>query len=95
MTSSSSKAPEDRRGDSPLAEALEKNQEATEEVQKAAEDLSVAHAVLDTKAAKGSADDEAKRAVEETASIEKRLTETAEKLDQVNETLEGEITKSR
>ena len=78
---------------SPLAHALEKNQQATEEVQKAAEDLAVVHAVLDTKAAAGTVDDDARRAVAETARVEKRLTESAEKLEEVNETLQKELPK--
>jgi len=93
MTTTTSEASKSRRGDSPLAEALEKNQEATAEVQRAADDLAVVHAVLDTKAAKGAVDDEARRAVVETARVEKRLTESAEKLEQVNETLQKEIPK--
>ena len=80
-------------GDSPLTEALEKNRQATEEVQRAAEDLAVAHAVLDTKTAKGEIDDEAKRAVAETARVEKRLEQSVDKLDQVNQTLQKEIPK--
>ena len=78
---------------SPLADALEKNQQATKEVQRAADDLAVVHAVLDTKAAKGTVDDEAKRAVAETARVEKRLTKSVEKLEQVNETLQQELPK--
>jgi hypothetical protein len=93
MTSSMPKTPKDAAG-SPLADALKKNQEATEDVQRAADDLAVAHAVLDTKAAQGGAvDEEAKRAVAETARVEKRLTESAEKLEEVNETLQREIPK--
>ena len=93
MSSSTPNTPKEHAGGSPLADALEKNQQATEEVQRAADDLAVAHAVLDTKAAKGSVDEEAKRAVAETARVEKRLTKSAEKLEQVNETLQKEIPK--
>jgi hypothetical protein len=94
MTSSTPKNHKDGNGESPLAEALQKNQEATEEVQRAADDLAVVHAVLETKTAKGVVDDEeAKRAVAETARVEKRLTESAEKLEQVNETLQKELPK--
>ena len=94
MSGSTSNTPKDHAtGGSPLADALETNQQATEEVQRAADDLAVAHAVLDTKAAKGSVDDEAKRAVAETARVEKRLTKSAEKLEQVNEALQKEIPK--
>ena len=94
MTSSTPKGRSDRSSESPLADALQKNEEATAEVQRAADDLAVVHAVLDTKAAHGAVDDdEARRAVAETAAVEKRLTRSAEKLEQVNETLQHEIPK--
>jgi hypothetical protein len=51
----------------------------------------VVHAVLDTKLAKGVSDGDVARAVAETNKVEKRLTKSAEKLDQVNETLERVI----
>ena len=76
---------------SPLADALDMSKEATEDVKKAADDLAVVHAVLDTRLAHGATDDEAARAVAETERVEKQLTESAEKLDQVNETLEREL----
>lgn len=76
---------------SPLNEALDKNKEATAEVKRAADDLAVVHAVLDTKIAQGASDGDVKRAVEETNKVEKRLGDSAEKLDQVNETLEREV----
>ena len=76
---------------SPLSDALEKNEEAAEEVRKAAEDLAVAHAVLDTKTSQGSAaDGEMAHAVAETKKVEKRLDQSAEKLDHVNEALRRE-----
>lgn len=93
MSSSTSKTDKDPSGGSPLADALQKNQQATEEVQRAADDLAVVHAVLDTKASKGAVDDESKRAVAETAQVEKRLTKSVEKLEQVNETLQKELPK--
>ena len=76
---------------SPLTEALDKNKEATAEVKRAADDLAVVHAVLDTKMAQGASDSDVKRAVEETNKVEKRLGDSAEKLDQVNEALEREV----
>jgi hypothetical protein len=75
---------------SPLAEALDKSKQATEDVKKAADDLAVVHAVLDTKLARGASDGDVARAVAETDKVEKRLTRSAEKLDEVNETLERE-----
>jgi hypothetical protein len=67
---------------------LDKNKHATAEVRKAADDLSVAHAVLETKLAKGASDADVARAVAQTGRVEKRLTETTDTLQQVNETLE-------
>lgn len=80
---------------SPLNEALDKNKAATAEVKRAADDLAVVHAVLDTKIAQGASDSDVKRAVEETNNVEKRLSDSAEKLDQVNETLEREVRRTR
>ena len=82
------------RGDgnaSPLQEALDKNKEATAEVKRAADDLAVVHAVLDTKVAQGASDGDVRRAVEETDKVEKRLGDSADKLDQVNDVLEREV----
>jgi hypothetical protein len=76
---------------SPLDEALSKNKEATEEVARAADDLAVVHAVLDTKIANGASDGDVERAVAETKRLEERLSDSAEKLEQVNETLEREV----
>lgn len=80
----------DHGASSPLAEALDKSKQATEDVKKAADDLAVVHAVLDTKLTTGASDGDVARAVAETGKVEKRLTRSAEKLDQVNETLERE-----
>ena len=76
---------------SPLDQALNKNKEATAEVKRAADELAVVHAVLDTKIAQGASDGDVKRAVVETDKLEKRLGASADKLDQVNETLRREV----
>ncbi len=78
----------------PLTDALDKSKVATEEVKNAADDLAVVHAVLDTKLSDGASDEDVQRAVAETAQVEKRLTKSAEKLDQVNETLERVVKKT-
>ena len=75
---------------SPLDDALAKNKEAAKEVERAADDLAVVHAVLDTKIATGAVDGDVKRAVAETKKVEDRLSESADKLEQVNETLARE-----
>jgi len=90
MSSSSQGPRRDTDASSPIAEALDKNKQATEDVKKAADDLAVVHAVLDTKIARGASDGDVARAVAETNRVEKRLTKSAEKLDEVNETLARE-----
>ena len=90
MSSSTQGTRRGQKASSPIAEALDKSKQATEEVKKAADDLAVVHAVLDTKLAKGASDGDVARAVARTDTVEKRLTESAEKLDEVNETLERE-----
>jgi hypothetical protein len=78
---------------SPVADALDKNKQATAEVKRAADDLAVVHAVLDTKLSKGASDGDVAKAVAEADKIEKRLTDSAGTLEQVNETLEKELSK--
>ena len=90
MPTSTHEPGQDQGGSSPLVDALDKSKQATEDVKKAADDLAVVHAVLDTKLAKGASDGDVARAVKETDKVEKRLTRSAEKLDEVNETLERE-----
>jgi hypothetical protein len=63
-------------------------------VARAADDLAVVHAVLDTKVTKGASDRDVERAVAETKKVEERLSESAEKLEEVNETLEREARKT-
>ena len=75
--------------------ALTKNKEVTEEVGRAADDLAVVHAVLDTKITHGASESDVERAVAETKKVEERLSESAEKLEQVNETLEREVRRAR
>lgn len=75
---------------SPLADALDKNRQATAEVKRVADDLAVVHAVLETEVAHSESEVDVTRAVAETNRLEKRLVRSAEKLDQVNETLQRE-----
>lgn len=91
MSNSTPSAHDEKDAPSPLAEALDKNTQATAEVKRAADDLAVVHAVLDTQVAHGASDGDVKRAVAETDKLEKRLERSAEKLDQVNETLAREV----
>jgi hypothetical protein len=70
-----------------LAEALAKNEEATNAVQGVADELSVVHAVLTQEVAKIAGEGDVAEAVERTAVLEKKLTETAEKMTEVNDAL--------
>ena len=54
----------------------------------------VVHAVLDTKISQGASDGDVKSAAEETHKVKKRLGDSAEKLDQVDETLEREVSRT-
>ncbi|HEX2539538.1 MAG TPA: hypothetical protein VHM00_00470 [Caldimonas sp.] len=87
MASSDTEAP---RGSAPLADALDKNRQVAEEVKEAAEELAVAHAVLDTEIPEDARPQEVARAVAQTSELEKRLSESGKVLDEVNETLERE-----
>lgn len=70
-----------------LADALAKNEEATEAVQQVADELGVVHAVLTQEVAKIVGEGDGAEAVERTAVLEKKLNETAEKMIQVNDAL--------
>lgn len=76
---------------SSVGEAIAQNQEVAEEIKRAADDLAVVHAVLDTKIADAPADADVQRAVAETLEVEKRLAKSADKLEQVNETLASSV----
>ena len=56
-----------------IAEALEKNKDATDEVKKVADDLLVVHAVLKDELSQDTVTDEGGRAVEQAGELEKRL----------------------
>jgi hypothetical protein len=89
---SSSALPPSRGGpSSPIADALDTNQQAAAEVKTAADELAVVHAVLDTKLTRDARDPEVRKAVADTDQIEKRLGEAAEKLDGVNGILQREV----
>lgn len=76
-----------RAGAQGLAKALTKNQEATDAVQEVADELVVVHAVLSQEVEKIAGDGDTNDAVERTAALEKKLTETAEKMLEVNKAL--------
>ena len=70
-----------------LAEALVKNEEATNAVQAVADELGVVHTVLTQEVAKIAGEGDVAEAVERTAVLEKKLTETAKKMTEVNDAL--------
>jgi len=72
-----------------LADVLDANKEATEDVKKVADHLAVVHAVLDQGVPAGH--DDLGLATEQTAQLEKQLVEASEKLDKVNEQLATEV----
>jgi len=71
-----------------IAEALDKNKDATEKVKKVADDLLVVHAVLQEELAQDTVPEAVDRAIEQASELEKRLTQSAELLDEVNASLE-------
>ncbi|MEO6362133.1 MAG: hypothetical protein ABIO71_02785 [Caldimonas sp.] len=75
--------------------AIAQSEEVGEEIKRAADDLAVVHAVLDTRLADAPTDEDVKRAVAETLEVEKRLSKSADKLEQVNETLVANIESAR
>lgn len=80
----------DQAAASTIDEALDKNKNAAEEVKKVADDLLVVHAVLKEELSQDTdTDAEAvDRAVDQAGQLEKRLTKSAEVLDEVNASLE-------
>ena len=72
---------------SKLSQALKQNEQAAEDVKEAADDLAVVHAVLDTKLPADARKGDVDNAVAQTEQLEKRLTESAKVLDEVNRTL--------
>jgi hypothetical protein len=73
-----------------LADALNANKEATQEVKQVADHLSLVHAVLDQALPPG-VEEDLDLATEQTAQLEKQLGEAAEKLEKVNEHLATEV----
>lgn len=78
---------------SDLAKALKENKEATRAVEKAADDLAVVHAVLDSELPKGAISSDVDQAVEQTKVLEKQLSASTKKLKKVNDSLEQEFAK--
>ena len=76
---------------SELPHALETSEEVTREVRQAADDLAVVHAVLETHKPQDATNEDALKAIAETAAVEKRLAEAADKLSEVTDALQREI----
>jgi hypothetical protein len=76
---------------SPIMDALDKNKQAAETVEQAAHDLAVVHAVLDKEVPQEVRKGDIGQAVTQTSELEKRLTESVELLQEVNQTLVAEL----
>ncbi|MBT2303887.1 hypothetical protein J7E70_25930 [Variovorax paradoxus] len=87
MTQTSTAEPEDA---TPLEEALAKNVDATEEVRRAADELTIVRAVLD-KVPDGTPPGDIELAAERAEELEGDLSSAAEKLDEVNDSLVEEL----
>lgn len=74
-----------------LVDALNKNREATEEVEQVVDDLAVVHAVLDSQVPQAAREEDLGLVIEQAAQLELRLSESVRKLERVNETLAEEI----
>ena len=74
----------------PLEEALAKNMDATEEVNRAADELTIVRAVLE-KLPEGTPPEDIELAAERTEALETDLSSAAEKLEEVNDTLADEV----
>ena len=76
-----------------LAKALKENKEATQAVERAADDLAVVHAVLDSELPKEAISSDVDQAVAQTNELEKQLSASSKKLKTVNDSLERELAK--
>jgi archaellum component FlaC len=74
----------------PLEEALAKNEDATEEIKRAADELTVVRAVLE-KVPDGTPPEDIELAAERAEELEEDLSLAAEKLEEVNDTLAEEL----
>lgn len=77
-----------------VAEVVVKSKEVTQEIEHAAHDLAVAHAVLHKNIPDTPASEDVSGAVKRTAEVQKKLDKTAKKLEAVTEKLEGELENS-
>lgn len=74
----------------PLGDALDKNKAAQETVKEAAEDLAVVHTVLDTELPPAGRSEQLGQAVTQTEKLQKKLDQTADVLNEVNQALHSE-----
>jgi hypothetical protein len=74
----------------PLEEALAKNVDATEEVKRATDELTIVRAVLD-KVPDGTPPGDVELAAKRAEDVEEDLSSATEKLEQVNDTLAEEV----
>jgi len=80
------------RDPSSIADVLDKNKVARETVKEAAEDLAVVHTVLEAEMPLPGRTDDLHQAVAQTERLHKKLDDTADVLQEVNEALASEAT---
>jgi hypothetical protein len=74
-----------------VGDALAKSKQVKENVKRAADDLTVVHAVLDKEIPEGERSAEVNQAVQHTDQVEKKLQESVKTLEGVTKTLEAEV----
>ena len=77
----------------PIADALNKSNQVKNQVQKAADDLTVVHAVLDKEIPDSERSAEVDQAVTHTNQVEKRLQDSVRVLESATKTLEEQLKK--
>ncbi|MGR4869005.1 hypothetical protein ACIPRI_09090 [Variovorax sp. LARHSF232] len=78
-----------------IDEALEKNKQVAEDIKEAADDLLVVHEVLEKGLSDKAPPQDVEQAVAHTGDIEKKLSESAETLDEINQALERAATQGK
>lgn len=76
---------------SKVSDALEANRQASESVQRAADELAVVHSVLDKEVPKKVLSEDVDEAVERAGAIEKKLSKSSKKLQESSQTLKREL----
>ncbi len=81
--------PSDAEAAAALEQAIEKAKEVAADIRQAADELAVAHTVLETHLAEEDRHPEVDQALVHTDAVEKTLTKSADALDEVNQALDS------